>query len=225
LTEDLDRDPGEIPGAVEEIDDGFCRVFVERRAASPAGQEYIQGIAGLAQGCSLHVGEDRGLTWHDRENHAVWLLAARFHRSGQADDAYPYFRQLAASVRLLPDALDYEYLFELQEYTFGEALLSEPSTLVAEARANRGHEVRGRIGGTVEVAVVVEDLDGSEVQYVAISLRLLEDGDVVPPHEWIPLLLAAFFDWLHDPAAELITEQALPNRPREPDELVFAAIR
>jgi hypothetical protein len=92
-TEDLDGARAEDfhePGAP--TDPAIVRAFFERRRQSPIDQDCISGLTSRIRAYSLHSGRLRGLTWHHRQAAIVWLLAAHMHRSGEADDAYPYFR-------------------------------------------------------------------------------------------------------------------------------------
>jgi hypothetical protein len=109
LADDLGLGPGDGWTSVERLADesSVIRAFVDKRSQSPEGQETIEGLTSPIVAYSLHAGSDRGITWHDREIDVVWLLAARFHRSGKRDDAYPYFRGLDQAGRLMPSREDY----------------------------------------------------------------------------------------------------------------------
>src|SRR5438874_614878 len=104
LVDDLEFGASDLDRPLEELAarHQMVRAFVERRSQSPVGQETIQGLTSRIVAYSLHSGEDRGITWHHVAAGIVWLLAAHFHRSGNADDAYPYFRRLDARGALLP---------------------------------------------------------------------------------------------------------------------------
>jgi predicted double-glycine peptidase len=89
----------EVAGSIPAI-----AAFCEKRSQNPEGLEKVQPLTSNVVVYTLHAGEIRGATWHDRRAGTVWLLAARFHRSGKKDDAYPYFKELDAGGRLLPSA-------------------------------------------------------------------------------------------------------------------------
>ncbi len=88
---------------VEELEPVLVRKFVAMRSQDLTGTEKVQPLQNAQEVYTLHAGRWRGATWHDRENNVVWLLAGRLHRSGAADDAYPYFKDLDADGAAPPD--------------------------------------------------------------------------------------------------------------------------
>lgn len=207
-----------------DIEHELVRKFVELRSQNPRGTEKVQPLDNASEVYTLHAGRWRGATWHDQVNGAVWLLAGRFHRSGERTDAYPHFKRLDAAGQLSPGEEDYELLFRMQERSFAEAILEEAPTLLEEARSASPREVRRVLASTVSVSVAVVGDEEMELIYLAVSMRLDETG-LEPPAEWLPILWAAFFEWVRDPIEEISQEEEIAGRPGRADELIFAAMR
>jgi hypothetical protein len=224
LTDDLGLSPRHAEGSASDIDHELVRKFIHLRSQDPQGTEKVQPLEYASEVFTLHAGRWRGATWHDRTNGVVWLLAGRYHRSGERDDAYPQFKALDSVGRLAPTEEDYELLFRLQERTFAEAVVEETADLLEEVRAASPAEVRRVLGGTVPVSVAVLQAGNMEIVYLAVSMRL-QEGELRPPGEWLTILWAAFFPWVSDPVEELSQEDEIAGRPRANDELIFAAIR
>ena len=75
--------------------------FTELRAQAPASGEVIAGLQ--QRPCaSLHAGRYRAVTWYDREQEIVWLLAAGIHRADSREDAYNQAIVLEQAGRLYP---------------------------------------------------------------------------------------------------------------------------
>lgn len=147
--------------------------FVRERSQQPEGQEWTQDLPhNYKKVYNLHAGEDRGVTWWDRDRDIVWLLSADFHRSGSRDDFYPAMVALDADHSLMPDAQDFldadpdpteEYLRELEEA--GRQLLQqgrdqpayEHSTLVA-----------GRMTLGIYIEVIVIEQDSAEEVWIRV---------------------------------------------------------
>jgi hypothetical protein len=165
----------------------LLEAFYGRRAQSPVGQETIEGLQANIVAYSLHAGRWRGLTWHDEELAVVWLLAARYHRSGERDDSYPHFRGLAKH-QLLPTEEDYERVFDREAHAFAETVVGDAAAIAEQARAQSGEIVSGRVSGRISVRAV--EWDGS--LRVAVRMQLYP-GDEQVPAEWLMTVLAAFF--------------------------------
>jgi len=165
----------------------LLEAFYDRRAQSPVGQETIEGLQANIIAYSLHAGRWRGLTWHDEELAIVWLLAARYHRSGERDDSYPHFRGLAKH-QLLPTEEDYERVFDREAHAFAETVVGDVAAIAEQARAQPGEIVAGRVSGRISVRAVEQD--GS--LRVAVKMQLFP-GDEQVPAEWLMTVLAAFF--------------------------------
>ena len=161
--------------------------FVEKRSSSPEGQETVENLQARIVAYSLHAGRWRGLTWHEREEGLVWLLAGRYHRSGEADDSYPHFRNLTRDA-LLPSEADYERVFDRQSTEFAQSALDEVGALREAAANDPGMIISGQLGGRigVRVAYVGESLE------VGVNMQLYP-GDQQIPSEWLNVVLAAFF--------------------------------
>ena len=120
----------------------------------------------------------------------VWLLAAGFHRSGQPDDAYPYFRRLDADGRLLPTEDDFRALARVRRRTLARALTEEVPPLLEHAAANPGEIQHALLGGRIAVRVVTEKGD-VPLTTVAISRRARPGSMPLEP-AWEIAVAAAF---------------------------------
>jgi hypothetical protein len=161
--------------------------FFEKRRESPQGQETVEGLQAKIVAYSLHTGRWRGLTWHEREVGIVWLLAGRYHRSGERDDSYPHFRALSKD-QLLPTEADYERVFEKEAGAFAETVLDDVNALRTEAVEHPGEIASGRIGN--RIATRVAYVDGT--LQVALGMQLFPGDDPIPA-DWMIVVLAAFF--------------------------------
>lgn len=157
-----------------------------------------------------------------REEAIVWLLAARYHRSGEKDDAYPFMKTLDTVGRLLPTEDDYLVAIELEEKELPAALHRAAQQLLDRGHESPGREVRDVIGGTFRVSVVVEKENGLAQVWLAVSQRLIE-GEIQPPPEWLRLIVAAFFPGAPFDALQSPSE-LFPTRSVAPDEIVFTAV-
>jgi hypothetical protein len=145
--------------------------FANQRANEPTGTKVIGPQAGGRTLYRLGLTNDhRGATWYDDRVKVVWLCAYRLHRSGSADDAFPYFRQLMESRRMLPTSDDYEALAIDRGRRFVDTLQVDAQELLARARSTPGFEQQGVLGGAEPAAVVVEVVDTLHETYVALSL-------------------------------------------------------
>jgi nucleotide-binding universal stress UspA family protein len=190
--------------------------FQRKASASTVGSKTVGPEAGERTLYRLARGDDhRGVTWFDPQSRVVWLCGSRFHRSGDADDAFPYFESLLKQGAVWPQPDDYEWLEEDRAARLAEALPEAAQELLAEARRRPNVEHR-RVVGTGEVGVVVEVVETLEETYVATSVRVMADpiGLVV--------LLAAFY-----PNRDLVEwrfQARLPTRPLEPSELCMSIL-
>ena len=90
----------------EEAAAAIVEKFTELRSQAPASGEVI---AGLRQRlcASLHAGRFRAVTWYEREQEIVWLLAAGIHRADSREDAYNQAIALEQAQHLYPTDEDY----------------------------------------------------------------------------------------------------------------------
>jgi hypothetical protein len=158
----------------------------------------------------LGYGHDhRGATWYDQAERVVWLCAYRLHRSGEDDDAFPYFHELISTGTLLPTVDDYAALFDDRGRRFTETLYEDAQELLSRARSSPGVEQVGVLGGEQSTAVVVEVVDTLRETHVAFSVARMTTSRLV-------MILgafdteAAFSDW------ELV--DTFPTRPLRIDE-------
>lgn len=183
----------------------IVHAFESQRAAVPIGTRTIGPDAGTRSIYRLGFGNDhRGATWHDLDDRVVWLCAYGLHRSGEPDDAFPYFHELMDSGLLLPTEDDYIALFDDRGYRFTETIGDNAQQLLARARLNPGVEQIGILGGEERAAVVVEVVDTLEETYVAFSVAGMDHSRVV-------LILGAFDVDAEFSQWELVDR--LPTRP------------
>jgi len=153
----------------------------------------------------LGYGTDhRGATWHDQAERVVWLCGYRLHRSGEDDDAFPYFHELIGAGELLPTEADYATLFDDRGRRFTETLYEDAQELLARARSNPGVEHVGILGGEETTAVLVEVVDTLEETYVAFSVAGMDTSRLL-------MLLGAFDADAPFSAWELVS--MFPTRP------------
>jgi hypothetical protein len=219
LLEDLEVDEGDLEAPLHELAQRsqIIRAFIQQRSQLPTGQETIQGLTSRIIAYSLHAGQFRGITWHQEAAGVVWLLAARFHRSGQRDDAYPYFQELDANGQLLPTRDDFTALGRKQANTLARSLLTDIPPLRRQVESQPGTVVQGVVGGRIRVRLLKEAGDRPMLT-VAISQRLLP-GEMLLPSDWLITLAAAFFPELA--ADQLAVAFDLGGRPLTFDEVAF----
>ncbi len=151
-----------------------------------------------------------------RSSPIVWLLAGRYHRSGQRADSYPHFRGLAKH-QLLPTEEDYEHVFNREAQAFAETVVSDVATIVEQARAQSSEIVSRRVA--VRIAVRVVEQDGR--LQVAVKMQLYP-GDEQVPAEWLMTVLAAFFP--DTPFENLLWGRELAGARAAGDEYVFSQL-
>lgn len=190
--EDLGCAEEDLGKSVEELaeSNSVLASFVAKRSQNPEGQETVQDLTSRIVAYSLHSGVNRGITWHDRNRDVVWLLAARLHRSGKSDDAYPYFVALDRAGTLMPAREDLVDLVASQRVSFAKALMENVPPLRDRALEERGSIQDAVIAGRAPVRFAVEEGD-PPVATVAISLFLLP-GPVQMPPGWQLVIAAAF---------------------------------
>jgi len=200
------RDFDQLADAHEIVD-----AFRVKRDVYPDGGKTVGPANGDLTLYRLAKGDDhRGATWFDARVGVVWLCAERFHRSGTANDAFPYFHALIKSRQIWPTREDYEWLELDRAERLAERLPEAAQELLAHARANPNQEHRAVIGQG-QVGVVVEIVETLEETYVAFSVASIGDPTRVIA------LLAAFYpgrdfgEWQY--------RNRLPTRPLVPGEL------
>jgi hypothetical protein len=220
LTDDLGFPANSVDRTIEELaaENEVVAAFRERRAAQGvAGQEPIRSLLPEIVAFSLHVGRQRGATWHHREAGVLWLLAVGYHREGAPDDAYEYFERLNAAGRLLPDRDDMVAFVRSQAPTLARSLLADVPRLVAAARDRPGVIESGTIGGRIRVRVVYEPGEPGMLS-VAIGQRLYP-GEMPLPGDWLVRVAAAFLP--ETPPENLSIAFDLGGDELEPDEVAF----
>lgn len=151
LTEDLGLAPEACNRPITELVDAHQVIadFVKKRGAHPIGTETISALLPQLVAYSLHSGRYRAATWHHEAAGIVWLLAARRHEQGSADDSYPYFEQLLRTGRLLPTRADVERVVDQRRPTFARALLDDVPRMRRAALDHPGQIQDDVIGGRV----------------------------------------------------------------------------
>jgi hypothetical protein len=148
----------------------------------------------------------------------VWLLAARFHRSGKKDDAYPYFRALDHDRRLLPKHEDYVAALKSLDRDVAERLVAEVPPVREAAKRSPGTIQEAVLAGRTRVRVVFEDGDPPMLT-VAISQNLLP-GESKMPAEWQLMVAAAFLPFT-TPPEDLSLTGNLAGNPLADDEIAY----
>jgi hypothetical protein len=126
-----------------------------------------------------HGHDHRGATWHDEAENVVWLCAYGLHRSGEDDDAFPYFDELIRDGILLPTEDDYAALFDDRDQRFADTLYTDAQECLSRARSNPGVEEIAILGGEQSTAVVVNVVDTLEEIYVAFSVAHIDTSRLV----------------------------------------------
>lgn len=165
----------------------IVRAFLTERGQTTHGSDPLKCAWEMgAPVFTIHHGTSRGATWHHEPLDVVWLL-------GIADaHNYDHLCDLAASDRLMPDAVDVERFVADQAPTFARALTEEVPALIELARANAGQIIEGLIAGAVPVRLRMEPDGRAPLLRVAIDQRLRPDG-VRLPGGWLARLAMAFF--------------------------------
>jgi hypothetical protein len=149
------------------------------------------------------MGHDhRGATWFEEAVNVLWLCAYALHRSGEVDDAYPYFHALIRSGEIWPAREDYVWLERDRAVRLAEQLPEAAQTLLEQARNEPNLEHRAVIGGSAQVGVVVQVVETLQETYIAV----LTLGD---PTRLVALLAAFYSD---RPFGDWQMRNRLPNR-------------
>lgn len=182
----------------------IVKAFRRRRHDAVYGTSTVGPACGSDTLWVLRYGHHhRGATWFDGDQNIVWLCAYARHRSGDPNDAFPYFEELRAAELVRPTAADYEALFTDRAERFSAVVEAEAQALLAAARLEPGTEQRRVIGTTRPVGVVVHIVETLEETYVAVL------GDTTGPTELQLLLVALFPDRPFDHWRQ---ERRLPTR-------------
>jgi hypothetical protein len=165
----------------------IVQALESQRSTNPRGGKIVGPAAGEHTIYRLGHGNDhRGATWFDENNRVIWLCAYGLHRSGEPDDAFPYFHELIGSGSIWPIEDDYETLFLDRDRRFVETLPEDAQVLLARARLNPGMEQTGVIGGEETTGVLVEVVETLEETYIVFSLAQKDYTRIV-------LILEAFY--------------------------------
>lgn len=177
LVDDLDIELPPLNVDLGELDHPFLRELRRIAATSPQGQKRILSIAHPLV-YRLRVSNERGATWLDDSKAIVWLCAAQRREDDSDDDAYQYFAQLHANGALLPNADD--DLRDRAEVALRlhRLLTTDLISLVDQALAHVGDELRADLGDLLPCRVLVLEADGLQEIWCALSVRAT-NGDHV----------------------------------------------
>jgi hypothetical protein len=172
LLEDL-KEPADTPFDELVGRHDMVRALRRERRAATAGPDTL-GPAGGDRPLTVlrHRHRWRGVTWFEPAQAVVWLCGCSgSHRSGAADDAFPYLEALRDEGRIWPTDDDREALEADRGQRFAALVVTDAPVLLAAARAAPGTERRAMIG-LEPIAIVVHVVDTLEETFVAISGRL-----------------------------------------------------
>jgi hypothetical protein len=186
----------------------IIKTFIKDRAERTGDMRQVNGLKCGQPVWVLARGNDhRAGTVFDPDHRVVWLVAYHKHRSGQADDFFPYCRSVDADERLLPDASDYTALFDDRAHRFAFHVRIEAPLILRAARLE-GKEQRVTLGGRFGACVAVEVAD--ELEAITVAFKV----DTVP-FAYVPVILQAFKVGAWDPATKM------PSRPLGAGEYAF----
>lgn len=185
LEEDLGRSPDKNFGDLLGVE--IIKAFIARRRER---HDNTREVAPLTSGKTvwrLSRGHDhRGATWYDPDDKVVWLLAYGLHRSGEPEDAFPYFNQLDLEGRLLPTLDDYAALEKDRGRRFVEQVMRVVPRLMEQAKEQPEAEQSASIGGSTQIGVAMEVVETLEEVYLRVSPLNLRPA-------WLEIILAAVF--------------------------------
>lgn len=181
----------------------IIRAFRRERSTATAGPDHLGSDRSPRPLTVLrHANDWRGVTWFDDRERVVWLCACAWHRSGQPDDAFPYFKSLQADNLILPTPDDYVALASDRGAQFAAFVVDDAPRLLAMAREAPGTE-QVLIIGLEPVSAVVHVVETLEQTFVAISMIRIDISS------FQLLLVAMYPDRKFD---EWKWEQRLPTR-------------
>lgn len=212
-----DLDCAELDPFTHRASHEIVRAFINRRQEKPDNTRQVSPLSTGKPVYRLAYGDrHRGATWHDEAHDVVWLLAYAQHEFKREGDAFPYFKALDASGRLLPTTEDYQGLFHARADRLAHAVPADCLDLLTEARATSGAEINGTIASQVHLSCCVET--SSELEEITIAIRY--QGLTT---ESLPIILASFFP----DASPSELEQAgnIAGRDLSSDEIAYRWIR
>lgn len=185
LTEDLGEDEATL--FADLVGHSIVAAFRNKHHTDPATTRTVGPAAGERTLGRLGYGDDnRGAIWFDHEHGVLWLCAAHSrHRSGEPEDAFPYFDELIGADRIYPTVDDYEALERDRAARLVEAIPGHAQALLERARAAPGIEVTGQVGPVRVRLTVVRVVDVADELFVAVSMRHGDDA-------WLAAVLFGF---------------------------------
>lgn len=209
LGEDLGTDPSAPLSELAKHE--IIRALCHKHEHDPTPPDTVGPTAGDLTLGVLRYGDDhRGSTWFDRANNALWLCAYRRHRSGEPDDAFPYFDDLRTHGRMYPTDPDRERLLRDRAARLVDAVPDEAQRLVAEASSRPGVEIHGQLG-PLRVRLVVVEVDALRELHVGLAMRAADPD----------LLMLAMVGLCPNPdeLGAWRTEMSLPTGPLDPEDV------
>lgn len=184
-TEDLHESEGTT--FADLVSHPIVAAFRNKHQANPTTTRTVGPASGARMFGRLGTGDHhRGAIWFDQDGGVLWLCAAHDrHRSGQADDAFPYFDELIAAGRIYPTVDDYEALEQDRAARLVDAIPDDAQALLEQARVAPGVELMGQVGPVRVRLVLVRVEDVADELFVAVSMR---HGDDL----WLTAVLAGF---------------------------------
>jgi hypothetical protein len=192
--------------------------FVTMRSQAPEGQEYTKHLPhSYKKVYNLHAGEDRAVTWWDRDHGIVWLLACGFHRSAQRDDFYPRVVALDADHELMPPTQDFLAAEPEPDEEFLGEFAHAARELVTQARAHPGTEHVRVVHDAARVGVYVELYVEADERAEELSVALRPVGNL-PSVDLVAELLVEVL--VGADLADIHYPHQLPHRSLAPGERV-----
>jgi hypothetical protein len=190
ITSRCEGDPADLG---EEAATAIFEKLAELRGQAPAAGELIAGLQ--QRPCaSLHAGRYRAVTWNDREQEIVLLLAAGIHRADSREDAYSQAIALEQAQRLYPTYEDYARLtvddqrIRLQQEADDLARLREEALAAADGIIRLYTSEKG-----LYAAIWAEVVAGLDEGEVVLRLRVQRHGPGWLLADELAVLVAAVF--------------------------------
>lgn len=144
----------------------------------------------------------------------MWLCASHWHRSGDEDDAFPFFRSLHANGGVWPQDDDYEALAADRGERFVDFIMIEAPRLLQRARALPSTEHVLTIAREDVASIVVCLVETLEETFVAIA----GGGPWMSPEHLLLLQVSLYPDHRFE---DWRAEARLPTRELDPRRAEF----
>lgn len=214
LNEDLNADEATSFEAILGLE--IIKAFVKDRSTHATASKQVSPLSSGQEVFRLGYGHDhRGATFYDKDESVVWLVAYGRHRSGAANDFFPYCKLLDREERLLPVQADIARMYRERDRRFIDAVTVEAPVALKAARETDG-EYRCTIGGELGAGIVLEVVQELEATSITVAFKPAGDGAFTQiTMEQGQVLLQALVCGNWDLTSRL------PSRELEPDEVAF----